>query len=94
MSQSQLNATFPEEIKLRFRSYINNRTGLYFSGYDFKDIDSIITHRMKVCSFDTVIAYYNYLTSSENREDELRELLNRLTINHTISSGMNHILKP
>ena len=38
---------------------------------------------MKACSFDTVLAYYAYLTSSEKKDDELRELLNRLTINHT-----------
>ena len=38
---------------------------------------------MKACSFDTVLAYYACLTSSEKRDDELRELLNRLTINHT-----------
>ncbi len=83
MSQSHSHAALPEDIRLRFRSYINSRTGLYFSGYDLKDIDAVIVQRMKACSFDTVIAYYNYLTASENREDELRELLNRLTINHT-----------
>jgi chemotaxis protein methyltransferase CheR len=38
---------------------------------------------MKACSFDTVLAYYAYITSSEKKDDELRELLNRLTINHT-----------
>lgn len=38
---------------------------------------------MKACSFDTVLAYYTYLTSSEKKDDELRELLNRLTVNHT-----------
>ncbi len=38
---------------------------------------------MKISSFDTILAYYAYLTSSEKKDDELRELLNRLTINHT-----------
>lgn len=74
---------FPEEIRLRFKNYINNRTGLYFKDYDLKDIDAIVAERMKACSFDTVLAYYAYLTTSDKREDELRELLNRLTINHT-----------
>jgi len=32
---------------------------------------------------DSAIAYYNFLTASEGREDELRELLNRITIKHT-----------
>jgi chemotaxis protein methyltransferase CheR len=38
---------------------------------------------MKACSFGTVLAYYTYVTSSEKKDDELRELLNRLTVNHT-----------
>ena len=74
---------FPEDISIRFKNFINNRTGLYFKDYDLKDIDNVIAQRMNACGFDTVIAYYTYLTVSEKREDELRELLNRLTINHT-----------
>ena len=70
-------------MRLRFKNFINNRTGLYFKDYDLKDLDGIIAERMKACSFDTVLAYYACLTSSEKRDDELRELLNRLTINHT-----------
>jgi chemotaxis protein methyltransferase CheR len=68
---------------LRFKDFINNRTGLYFKDYDLKDLDGVISDRMKACSFDTILAYYTYLTSSKKTDDELRELLNRLTINHT-----------
>ena len=70
-------------MRLRFKNFINNHTGLYFKDYDLKDLDGIIAERMKTCSFDTILAYYIYLTSSEKKDDELRELLNRLTVNHT-----------
>ena len=74
---------FPEEIRQRFKSFINNRTGLYFKDYDLKDLDAMIAVRMEELKIDTVLTYYTYLTISEHKEDELRELLNRLTINHT-----------
>lgn len=73
----------PDDIRIRFRNFINSRTGLYFRDYDLKDLDGVIAKRMEACSFDTALAYYSYLTSSENKEAELRELLNRLTVNHT-----------
>ena len=81
--KTRMQVDFPEEIRQRFKSFINNRTGLYFKDYDLKDLDGVIAERMKACGFDTVLAYYAYLTSSEKKDDELRELLNRLTINHT-----------
>lgn len=34
-------------------------------------------------AFDSPVSYYNYITTSQDREDELRELLNRITIKHT-----------
>jgi len=76
-------SVFPEGIRQRFRSFINNRTGLYFKDYDLKDLDAVISERMKDRKIDSVITYYAYLTASENKEDELRELLNHLTVNHT-----------
>lgn len=78
-----LRINFPEETRLRFKNFIKDRTGLYFRDNDLKDLDAVVAARMKVCGFETVFAYYSYLTTSEKREDELRELLNRLTINHT-----------
>lgn len=79
----KINITLPEDVRIKFKSYINSRTGLYFKDYDLKDLDNVICGRMKERSIGTPAAYYNYLTLSEQREDELRELLNRLTINHT-----------
>ena len=70
-------------MRLKFKSFINNHTGLYFKDYDLKDLDGVIAERMRACSFDTALAYYTYITSSEKKDDELRELLNCLTINHT-----------
>jgi chemotaxis protein methyltransferase CheR len=75
--------SFPEEIRQRFKAFINNRTGLYFKDYDLKDLDAVIAERMRERGIETVLAYYTFLTASEQKEEELRELLNRLTINHT-----------
>ena len=74
---------FPEEIRLRFRSFISDRTGLYFKDYDLKDLDGVIAGRMAACGFDSVLSYYAYAIASERKDAEVRELLNRLTVNHT-----------
>ncbi len=79
----KITTALPDDIRIKFKSYINSRTGLYFRDYDLKDLDGVIYGRMKDRSIDTPMTYCNYLTLSEEREDELRELLNRLTINHT-----------
>lgn len=79
----QQKSALPDEIRQRFKNFINNRTGLYFKDYDLKDLDSVVLARMNDLKIDTALAYYAYLTTSQHREDELRELLNRLTINHT-----------
>lgn len=75
--------TLPEELRMRFNSHIASRTGLYFKGYDMADLDGAITGRMASCGMDSALSYYTYLTMSDKKEDELRELLNRLTVNHT-----------
>lgn len=76
-------AALPEDIRIRLKNYINNRTGLYFKDYDLKDLDKVIISRMKERGFDAPFSYYTYVTTSGEKEDELRELLNRITIKHT-----------
>lgn len=73
----------PEEIRNRFRGFVTSRSGLYFRDHDLKDLENVISERTEACGFDSPVSYYSYLTTSDKREDELRELLNRLTINHT-----------
>ena len=76
-------SVLPEEIRQRFKNFINSRTGLYFKDYDIKDLDTVISQRMRERKIGTILTYYNYLTTSEQKEEELRELLNHLTVNHT-----------
>lgn len=73
----------PDEVKLRIRDFITARSGLYFKDHDLKDLHKVIEKRRHALRLDSESAYYNYLHNPGNREDELRELLNLLTINHT-----------
>lgn len=75
--------TIPDEVRARLKSFITSRSGLYFKDHDMKDLEEVIAVRTQACGFDSAVSYYSYLTTSDKREDELRELLNRLTINHT-----------
>jgi chemotaxis protein methyltransferase CheR len=59
------------------------RSGLYFKDYDLKDLQKALLYRMHERKIDSPLTYYNLLTFSEEKEDEFRELLNHLTVNHT-----------
>jgi len=74
---------FPEELLSRLKTFITERTGLYFKDYDLRGLEDAISRRMSEIKTDSGVAYYSRLTASETREDELRELLNLLTVNHT-----------
>lgn len=74
---------FPKELQDQIKTHIADRCGLYFRDHDLKNLESGVTQRMKACGFDSIHSYYLYLTTSEEKETEFRELLNLLTINHT-----------
>ncbi|MCX5700512.1 MAG: hypothetical protein NTZ63_03115 [Candidatus Omnitrophica bacterium] len=73
----------PENLKLSFKNIIKDRTGLYFKDYTLKDLESAILQRMIARKLDSPLSYYNVLSLSEDKEEEFRELLNILTVNHT-----------
>ncbi len=75
--------TFSEELKNKFKNFVTSRCGLYFRDYDLRSLEDAVTARMQSCGFDSALAYHNYLTTSEKKEDEFRELLNLLIVNHT-----------
>ena len=74
---------FPEDLRNQIKTHIAERCGLYFRDHDLKNLEAGVSQRMKTCGFDSVHSYYLYLTTSEEKETEFRELLNLLTINHT-----------
>lgn len=80
---SARNVHFSPELKLRFRTYVTARSGLYFKDHDMRDLEDAISNRMHAVKIGSSLAYYDYLTRSERREDEFRELVNLLTIKHT-----------
>ena len=71
------------DLKNRFKSFVAGRGGLYFKDHDLRQLEEGINSRMASCGLNTPAAYYNFLTTSQRREDEFRELLNLITINHT-----------
>ena len=71
------------QILYQLRRHIANRGGLYFRDHDLKNLETVVAARMADTRMDSMAAYYSYLTASERKEDEFRELLNLLTINHT-----------
>lgn len=74
---------FPPDIKLKFKTYVTTRSGLYFKDHDLRDLEDAISQRMYLARIESPIAYYDYFTKSDKKEDEFRELVNLLTIKHT-----------
>ena len=74
---------FPPELRIKFKDIIAHRSGLYFRDHDLRNLESAISKRIEVCRFDSVASYYSHLIVSDKKDDEFRELLNLLTINHT-----------
>jgi chemotaxis protein methyltransferase CheR len=67
----------------QLESFITQQCGLYFKDYDLKNLRKAIGERLVVCGLDSEEEYYSYLTTSQYKEKEFRELLNLLTIQHT-----------
>jgi|GEM_PF-495946 len=78
-----MSMVFPQELKLKFKNHVTSRCGLYFKDYDLKDLESALAKRMAACRTESPGDYYQLLTASDRREEEFRELLNLLTVNHT-----------
>ena len=74
---------FAEELKTKFLNLINTRSGLIFKDYNLRDVEQAIAQRMEFLKLESPLSYYALLTASGAREDEFRELLNLLTVNHT-----------
>jgi len=74
---------FSEDLRIKFKNIVNQRCGLYFRDYDFKDLEKAINLRMEILTIESALVYYNLLLFSDKKEDEFRELLNLLTVNHT-----------
>lgn len=73
----------PEELKIKFKNLVSSRSGLYFKDYDLKDLENSLACRMRMLKIDSALTYYNLLNTFEHKEEEFRELLNILTVNHT-----------
>lgn len=72
-----------EETKNKIKDFLSSRSGILFRDYDLKDLEGAISARMETLGNDTLFDYYEYLISSSQKDQELRELLNLVTVNHT-----------
>lgn len=72
-----------DDLRLKLKNLINERAGLYFKDYALKDLESAIAQRMSVRAMALPSDYFNLIAFSDEKETELRELLNLLTVNHT-----------
>jgi chemotaxis protein methyltransferase CheR len=71
-----------EEIQL-FRDYIRNYAGLVFVGSQYEIFKKRIKIRMEANSFSTAKEYYNFLRFDPRKNEELRELIDLVTVNET-----------
>jgi len=71
------------DLKGQFRNFVASRGGLYFKDHDLRNLEGAISLRMKSRGIHSLPGYYAYLTTSPQKENEFRELLNIITINHT-----------
>jgi chemotaxis protein methyltransferase CheR len=78
-----MNITIPDELKIKFKSLIATRSGLYFSDRDLLELEKAILYRMNERKIESPLTYYHLLTFAEEKEDEFRGILNHLTVNHT-----------
>ncbi len=73
----------PADLTKKFRETVTRHSGLYFKDQGLGNLEDTILQRMEVLGLTAPAGYYVYLTTSEERESEFRELLNLLTVNHT-----------
>jgi len=71
------------ELRNQFKNFVAGRGGLYFKDHDLRNLENAISARMKERGIHSLPGYYAYLTTSDEKENEFRELLNLITINHT-----------
>ena len=71
-----------EEIQL-FHDYIRNYAGLVFTGGQYEIFKKRIKIRMEANSFSTAKEYFNFLRFDPRKKDELRNLIDLVTVNET-----------
>ena len=81
--KEQARINIPAELMNKFRESVTRHSGLYFKDQGLRNLEGAITVRMAALGLASPAGYYVYLTTAKEKEEELRELLNLLTVNHT-----------
>lgn len=75
--------TLNDDSRAKLRKLINEHTGLHFKDYGLKDLEGAVLQRMAARRIISPLDYILLISLSDEKENEFRELLNLLTINHT-----------
>ncbi|MHB0914075.1 MAG: CheR family methyltransferase [Thermoleophilia bacterium] len=67
----------------RFRTLINNASGIYFDRGKMDLLRYGLSERAEVIGAGELGEYYDFLTNDEHREEELRQLLSHLSVQET-----------
>lgn len=71
------------DFRNQFKSFVASRGGSYSKDHDLRNPESAVGTRMKSRGMCALLGYCAYFTTSEEKENEFRELLNLLAINRT-----------
>lgn len=73
----------PDPFLWKIRDLIYKVAGIYQLDDKIHFIEEKVQRRMRVCRVDSFAAYYDTLTAKAERDAELRELLNEITVSET-----------
>ena len=74
MKKNKTIIDFPDDLMKKFREIVVRHSGLYFKDQGLKNLKSSISARMEILGISVPAAYYLYLSTSKEREEEFREL--------------------
>ena len=73
----------PTDVFRMIRDFISDTCGLYFDDNMHYKLEDRLNRRLKIHHMNDFREYYRFLRYSEKRNDELREIMDILTVNET-----------
>ena len=73
----------PIDVFRMIRDFISDTCGLYFNDNMHYKLEDRLNRRLKIHHMNDFREYYRFLRYSEKRNDELREIMDILTVNET-----------
>jgi len=83
MLESSSNITLPENVFRLLRDLIQDYCGIYFDDESRYTIQRRLFRRLVIHGFDNFRDYYRFLLYDKNRDNELSEIIDIITVNET-----------